>query len=67
MKKELCIDTFKIAAKRFPISGCIYHSDCGSQYTSEAFREELKAAGVMQSLSGVKDGGEEYEAIRVLS
>ena len=53
MKKELCIDTFKIAAKRFPISGCMYHSDRGSRYTSEAFRKELKAAGVTQSLSGV--------------
>ena len=31
----------------------ILHSDRGSQYTSEAFREELNNAGVMQSLSGV--------------
>ena len=53
MKKELCIDTFKAALKRFPIKGAILHSDRGSQYTSEAFREELREAGVYQSLSGV--------------
>ena len=54
MCKELCIDTFNAAAKRFPLNGAILHSDRGSQYTSEAFREELnKAAGVLQSLSGV--------------
>ena len=53
MKKELCIDTFKVALKRFPIKGAILHSDRGSQYTSEAFREELREAGVYQSLSGV--------------
>ena len=53
MCKELCIDTFNAAAKRFPLNGAILHSDRGSQYTSEAFREELKKAGVLQSLSGV--------------
>ena len=53
MKKELCIDTFRAAAVRFPIAGAILHSDRGSQYTSEAFREELKKRGVVQSLSGV--------------
>ena len=53
MRKELCIDTFNAAAKRFPINGAILHSDRGSQYTSEAFREKLSNAGVLQSLSGV--------------
>ena len=53
MRKELCIDTFNAAAKRFPLNGAILHSDRGSQYTSEAFREGLKNAGVLQSLSGV--------------
>ena len=53
MKKELCIGTFKAALKRFPITGAVLHSDRGSQYTSEAFREELREAGVFQSLSGV--------------
>ena len=53
MKKELCIDTFHAAARRYPIAGCIFHSDRGSQYTSEAFRQTLKDHNVSQSLSGV--------------
>ena len=53
MCKELCIDTFNAAAKRFPLNGAILHSDRGSQYTSETFREELNNSGVLQSLSGV--------------
>ena len=53
MRKELCIDTFNAAARRFPLNGAILHSDRGSQYTSEAFREKLSNTGVLQSLSGV--------------
>ena len=53
MRKELCIDTFNAAAKRFPINGAILHSDRGSQYTSEAFRKTLSNTGVLQSLSSV--------------
>ena len=53
MKKELCIDTFKAVLNRYPIQGAVLHSDRVSQYTSEAFREELQNAGVFQSLSGV--------------
>lgn len=52
MKKELCIDTVK-ALRRYPIEGAILHSDRGSQYTSEAFRETLKRMKIQQSLSGV--------------
>ena len=47
------IDTFNAAAKRFPLNEAILHSDRGSQYTSETFRETLSNAGVLQSLSGV--------------
>lgn len=53
MKKELCIDTVKAMASRFPVRGAILHSDRGSQYTSEAFRTELARQGLTQSLSGV--------------
>ena len=35
------------------ISGAILHSDRGSQYTSEAFRETLECMKLQQSLSGV--------------
>ena len=53
MKKELCVDTVKAMADRFPVRDAILHSDRGSQYTSEAFRAELSRYGITQSLSGV--------------
>lgn len=53
MRKELCIDTFNAAAARFNIQGAILHSDRGSQYTSDAFKEVLKKNNIQQSLSGV--------------
>jgi transposase InsO family protein len=56
MKKELCIDTVKQLKNAYgnAISGAILHSDRGSQYTSEAFRDRLKMLGITQSLSGVQ-------------
>lgn len=53
MKKKLCIDTFHAVTKRYKLNGYILHSDRGSQYTSEAFREVFSKAGVKQSLSDV--------------
>lgn len=53
MRAGLCIDTLKAAVHRFPLKGAVLHSDRGSQYTSEAFREELEAMNIRQSLSGV--------------
>lgn len=53
MKKELCIDTLKAACMRYPVTGAILHSDRRSQYTSDAFRNELKKHRIFQSLSGV--------------
>ena len=53
MKKELCIDTVKQLKQRYGnLRGVVLHSDRGSQYTSEAYRELLKSCGIMQSLSG---------------
>ena len=53
MKKELCIDTIKQLAQQYPdLKGTIIHSDRGSQYTSEAFKEELRRNEMIQSLSG---------------
>ena len=52
MKKELCIDTVKQLRQRFgTLDGVILHTDRGSQYTSEAFRDTLKSYGMIQSLS----------------
>ena len=54
MKKELCIRTVKELEMQYgkKLKGAIFHSDRGSQYTSEAFRSALKEAGLIQSLSG---------------
>ena len=53
MKKELCIDMVKSLCRRHKLSyGVILHSDRGSQYTSEAFRNELRKNSITQSLSG---------------
>lgn len=55
MKKELCIRTVKeleLQYGRKKLNGAIFHSDRGSQYTSEAFRSALKEVGLIQSLSG---------------
>ena len=54
MKKELCIRTVKELELQYGkrLTGAIFHSDRGSQYTSEAFRLALKEAGLIQSLSG---------------
>jgi transposase InsO family protein len=49
MKKELCIATVKQLGR---LKNAILHSDRGSQYTSDAFRSELKKIGLVQSLSG---------------
>ena len=53
MRKELAINTLNSAAARFNLNGATLHSDRGSQYTSEAFRAEMKKLGVTQSMSGV--------------
>jgi transposase InsO family protein len=52
MKKELCIDAFEQACQRHNAYGMIFHSDRGSQYTSQRFREALKNRGAVQSMSG---------------
>jgi len=53
MKKELCVDTVKSLCRRYRLAeDVIIHSDRGSQYTSDAFRYELRKHGITQSLSG---------------
>jgi len=54
MKKELCIATVNQLKETYgsKLKGTIFHSDRGSQYTSEAFKEALGKVGMVQSLSG---------------
>ena len=55
MKKELCVKTIEQMKEQYGkrLQGMIFHSDRGSQYTSEAFKAALKSCGIIQSLSGV--------------
>ena len=55
MKKELCVKTIEQMKEQYgkQLQGMIFHSDRGSQYTSEAFKMALKSCGIIQSLSGV--------------
>ena len=52
MKNELVLDTFlKAFWQRKPSKGMVFHSDRGSQYTSNDLQKTLKNLGVTQSLS----------------
>ena len=52
MRAELCVQTVDNAVRAYPeLSRAILHSDRGSQYTSELFRQELKLAGLKQSMN----------------
>ena len=54
MKKELVIKALLNAQARYPLgSHTIFHSDRGSQYTSEDFKSILKKCGIKQSFSRV--------------
>lgn len=52
METDLVADAMRMAiAERAPRPGLLFHSDRGSQYTSEQFRTLLTGAGITQSLS----------------
>ena len=51
MKKELCISAFEKACNRYNASNMIFHSDRGTQYTSQAFRDSLARNNAIQSMS----------------
>lgn len=54
MRKVLCIRTANELKAMYgaKLNEAIFHSDLGSQYTSEMFRNALKEASMIQSLSG---------------
>ena len=52
MKASLCCHTLENAKKAYPdISGCIIHSDRGSQYTSKEYRSVIQSYGIIQSMN----------------
>ncbi|MDR1727777.1 MAG: IS3 family transposase, partial [Acidobacteriota bacterium] len=54
MTAELAVDAMRAAVSRHRLAeGCVFHSDRGSQYTSEAYRGLLSRSGVRQSFSRV--------------
>jgi transposase InsO family protein len=56
MTAELMIQAFIMACmRRDPPDGVIFHSDRGSQYCSEAFRDYLASYRMRQSMSRVAD------------
>ncbi|WCD91079.1 hypothetical protein KPP03845_200040 (plasmid) [Streptomyces xanthophaeus] len=54
MRTELVIDALAAAERtRGSLDGAIMHTDHGSQYTSRAFAEACRSAGVRQSMSAI--------------
>ena len=50
--QELMLECFDQACKKYrPKPGCIFHSDRGVQYASNAYKEALKKKGMLQSMS----------------
>ncbi|MFG2878727.1 IS3 family transposase [Streptomyces sp. NPDC048337] len=54
MRTSLVTDALRTAARvRGSLAGAVFHSDHGAQYTSRAFAEACRSAGVRQSMSAV--------------
>jgi putative transposase len=52
MDARIAVAALKAAIRnRAPVTGCIHHSDRGSQYASEIYRELLAAHGLIGSMS----------------
>lgn len=52
MKASLCVQTLENACKANPeLRGAIIHSDRGSQYTSQIYREAICKYGIQQSMN----------------
>ena len=52
MKAGLCVETLKSASMAYPgLRGAIVHSDRGSWYTSEEYRQAVKKYGITQSMN----------------
>jgi transposase InsO family protein len=52
MKAALCEQTLDNAYKAYPmLRGAILHSDRGTQYTSELYRNAINKYGILQSMN----------------
>ena len=51
MQTKLVVDTFQQAAGEYDLRGALSHSDRGSQYTSDLFRQTLREYGITQSIN----------------
>lgn len=52
MKASLCVQTLDSACKAYPgLKGAIVHSDRGSQYTSQSYRDAIEKYGIRQSMN----------------
>lgn len=52
MRADLCAETLTNAYMSYPdLRGCIIHSDRGSQYTSEIYRNAISKYGIIQSMN----------------
>ena len=51
MRTVLCVAAFQKACRDDNAKGMILHSDRGSQFTSKSFRNSLKKAKAIQSMS----------------
>ena len=66
MKSPLCVHTLENAAKAYPnIRGTIIHSNRGSQYTSQLYREAIHKYGIQQSMNSA--GGRCHDNARCKS
>jgi putative transposase len=56
LRAELVVDALQMALwQRRPTAGAIHHSDHGSQYTSWAFGQRLREAGLLGSMGSIGD------------
>ncbi|SFB40997.1 Integrase core domain-containing protein, partial [Acetitomaculum ruminis DSM 5522] len=63
MKAPLCVATLENAYTTHPgMKGCICHSDRGTQYTSDLYREAINKHGIIQSMNS--DGGRWHDNAR---
>ncbi len=63
MKAPLCVQTLDNAIKAYPeLRGAIVHSDRGSQYTSQYYRNAIKKYDIRQSMNS--DGGRCHDNAR---